>query len=43
MEDDIREVIDDASTILKYVEDKWQKYGQRFLDLCIKHNINGIR
>jgi hypothetical protein len=42
MENDIKEVIDDQSTITKYVEERWRKYGQRFLDVCVKYNVNDL-
>jgi hypothetical protein len=39
MEDDIQDVFEDPSTIANYVNERWQKYGQKFLNLCIKYRI----
>ena len=39
IETDIQEFID-LDLVKMYVEDRWRKYGQQFLDLCIQEGNN---
>jgi hypothetical protein len=42
IETDIQEFID-LDLVKAYVEDRWMKYGQKFLDLCIREGNNSCQ
>jgi hypothetical protein len=40
IEDDMKDNVDDPSTAAEFADRAWQKYGQRFLNICIEHKMN---
>ena len=40
IEDDMKDTIGDPPTAVDLADRAWQKYGQTFLNICIKHKMD---